>query len=234
MGSRWIKGWCVVAVLGLGCDPGSDGGDEMGNADAGEPDGAPDDEADGPSSGFGREPQGERIDCTWFQSPDNCWVTATQAAAACAPAGIITDDPDIPNAVGVFDESRTACQYDDGTTIVYDTPVPDPDSPQFLPFADYDWGFEIRDEDGALCMRHTDEDRPFAVQLPEGAFTWEIIDLDVLQIECADGRQYYAQGLPELLACATSPGGGFFSAGNFVTYTLRGAGSEDAQMFVCR
>jgi hypothetical protein len=216
---------------GGGGATGGDGGDgTSGSATSGS----------GTSSSGSGGPQGEAVDCSWFAQPDNCWAQTVAKATACAPPGIITDDPNIPNNVGVFASDRLSCTYDEGVTVTFAEPVPNPDSPEMLPFADYVWDFVVNDPSGAPCVSRSENEEPFTIHLAEGDFSMGLVgppEAFEYQISCPDGSQYHIP-YATLSECWTGfdngPAAGFFSAGNFVTYSLYGGGFEEQGLFLCK
>ncbi len=223
-----------LGVFSLACSSSSSGG-------SGDGDGGSDSTSasSGTSTGSGML-DGEVIDCSWFTMPDNCWATTVAKATACAPPGVITDDPSIPNNVGLFAADRLSCAYDDGTTVEFAEPVPDPDSPEMLPFADYVWTFSVKDSGGAACVSIDETDKDFTVHLAEGDFSTSLVGSSSdfqEQIVCPDGKKYLIP-YSTLTTCwegfDNGPTAGFFNAGSFVTYELYGGGFEEMQLFLCK
>lgn len=191
------------------------------------------------STGSGT-PEGEAIDCTWFEDPGNCWATTVATATACVPPGVITDDPNIPNHVGVFAADRLSCAYAEGPSVVFATPVPDPNSSEMLPFADYVWDFVVNDAGGSPCVSFAVEEEPFTVHLASGDFSMGLVGPSSnfeYQIHCPDGSQYHIP-YETMSGCWTGfdngPTSGYLSAGSFVTYELFGGGFEEQQLFLCQ
>lgn len=226
----FLPAGCLLLACSSSNSGGSGDGDGGGNSASA---------TSGASTGSGNL-EGETIDCSWFELPDNCWATTVAKASACAPPGVITDDPNIPNNVGVFAADRLSCLYDDGTKVEFADPVPDPDSPEMLPFADYVWTFSVKDSAGTSCVSMDETDKNFTVHLAEGDFSTSLVGSSSdfqEQIICPDGSKYLIP-YKTLTTCwdgfDNGPTAGFFNAGNFVTYELYGGGFEEVQLFLCK
>lgn len=225
-----MRRWLGVAALLCACG----GGDGDGAGDGGL--------APGPGGPLGASLDGvEMVDCAWFESDDNCVAEVYRALDDCLPNGIITDDRDIENPRGVITDELSLCTYPDGSTVHFTPPVPDirTRSGTMLPFGAYDWAFEVRDPAGELCFAYDDQAKPeelrvrggvlrTAIALPDPTDAGSAIEV----ITCPDGRKV---GTPALIgACeGGSVRGGFFGAGNWISYSMSGPGRDPTQAWLC-
>jgi hypothetical protein len=160
------------------------------------------------------------LTCELLANPSNCWATAANAAATClasraAPAKLSAD--------------RTTCSWDDGSKVVFDTPLPtDMLALDHLTF----------DATGAGCAWHFTDTFHNDMLLTVGGKTEEstLRPDHTFELSCDDGSSYTAD-FNLLFTCAAPaapPTDGFsIDATTGFTFTLD-AVNLSRPLFTCK
>ncbi len=188
--TRWLL---LATALLLGCDSSDD--------DAATDAGASGGDGGGPPRVAGDTPEGEQVDCTFFERPNGCWVNALEAIRACRPSlveGVPVDDQ--PEAFGTLDATLRVCTYPDGARITLQDPLPDiytlGDLELTGAFGDYVFRFSMTNPGGAECLRYDATEEPLVLHLRDGDLSFAYGNLldptnAFGQITCPDGSAYW-------------------------------------------
>lgn len=163
------------------------------------------------------------LTCAVLADADFCWNTQVAEAYAC-----IADT----NSSGTFDSARGTCTLGDGSTVVFDDPVPAD------PFADsaddYLWTFTVNDASGSQCMRFVDSDEGMELTTSSGTASQRGAGMLGIEMECPDGELFFQGDAFSLFECeedVTLPGYGY--TGN-VSWQLLGGPDGRFNLFDCQ
>nr|HEX4315434.1 hypothetical protein [Kofleriaceae bacterium] len=163
---------------------------------------------------------GSELTCTQLASPTNCWASAAAAAAACIP---------LRASPAALASDRASCGYADGTTIVFDAPLPTDDT------ALDHLSFTVVAADGSTCASFTDT---FANELELSAagrptVISELHPDQTFELDCGDGHTF-STTFGTLLTCpADAPTDGYQVDATSVTFTLVSSATA-GPLFTCR
>ena len=207
--TRWLL---LATALLLGCG----GSDDDSTTDAGAGNGNGNGNGNGPPAGAGATPEGEQIDCTFFERPDGCWAQVLESIRACRPSPVEGEPiDDQPDAFGTLDDTLRVCTYPNGARITLQDPLPDiytlEEFDLLDAFGDYVYRFTMTDADGVECLRYDDEEEPLVLHLREGDLTYTYGNLldpanAFGQLTCPDGSAYWMP-YAEFSNCAPKAGG---------------------------
>ncbi|WP_224371018.1 hypothetical protein [Hyalangium versicolor] len=161
--------------------------------------------------------QGTKIDCSWFEA-DNCYKRALTVVAACVPA---------ESDQGTLTAAGDKCTYGSGHTVVFNTPLPQSSSEDYL------WDFSLS-SGASQCVAYKETDLGFKLTTPSGTFSEEFKGQS-LQITCPDGSKFYVENGFQVLDCNLSHLPGYFSSGGSSdpSFGLIGDGSGGVSVFSC-
>jgi hypothetical protein len=159
----------------------------------------------------------EALTCEVLSDPGNCWAAAAAEVADCIPDGEI----------GVLDPDRAFCSYNDGTRVVFETPLPN-DTTMLERLA-----FTV-ERNGSTCAQFVDtfENR---MELKAGSLgaVSELHPGSEFHLHCDDGPTYKAE-FSLLFDCppGTAPTDGFSVQPHLVTFTLSSVATP-SELFRC-
>jgi hypothetical protein len=175
----------------------------------------------------GSNSTGNKLDCAWVNSSNNCWKNVALAAKTCVPG----------NEIGTFSADRMSCTFGSGATVTFDSAVPTtPSSTAF-------YGLTIKDATGAACLRIT-EPNATDTQLTTSAGTVTVsASSSSFSETCPNGAVYSTSDSLGVGACgadaggalATSPGESVLAGTGIMVVTVIGTGDPSGlKLFGCR
>ncbi len=155
------------------------------------------------------------LSCELLADETNCWATAAVTLDDCVPDGEI----------GVLAVDRASCTYGDGTTVVFDDPLPT-DS-----FGLERLGFTI-EKDGTQCARFVDTFmNRMELTGDDGTAVAELHSGGDFHLHCPDGSSY-ASPFDDLFDCAVAgapiPTDGFSVEADEFTFLITSIATPDA------
>jgi hypothetical protein len=125
------------------------------------------------------------LTCEVLSDPSNCWAEGALALAECLP----------PDAEGTLEPDRASCTFDDGSVVVFDSP---------LPMSDWDleeFAFTVA-RDGATCARFVDTfQNRMELTAAGGTVVAELHAGRAFHLHCPGGPTYEAS-FDSLFTCA--------------------------------
>ena len=166
---------------------------------------------------------GDDLTCEILEDPGFCWTTGVVEAYDCfagtdATAGIMAPD-------------GSGCGFDDGTTVRFDSPIPEFDSGDT-------WAFTVLDSGGAECAKFVEVETDFdtGFKLTVGSGSYETNAGLTYSVDCADGTSHQTTDVFGLLECDFSslPGYSSSSSGTGASFSILPAPTGSSGLFSCQ
>ncbi len=164
----------------------------------------------------------DNLTCDVIEDPGFCWTTAVEEAYACFSGTDAT--------AGTMEMDGMNCTFDDGTSVRFDSPVPEFGSEEV-------WAFTVLDGTGAECAKflevETASESGFELTVASGFY--ETSASMSYSVSCADGTLHETSDVFGMLDCSfdSLPGYSSSGGGDSASFTLMPAPAGSMGLFSC-